>query len=397
LPAYEPHNSYKNERNMINPDIKSYPSLKKLLRVCLEQNIPFASYRLPRQPVIVTLVQHLSYPEKIDLMDHPETKSGFIMAPFFETANHESFLLEPDNLFISDQIDSGFIKMLSGEPGMLFPEKPIGKELITTPSEDFILQVNEAKKDIATGKIHKVVLSKVRVADLSKNFEAGTFFLHLCEKYPHAFVSIVQLPEVGCWIGATPEPLLVIEKGKVNTVSLAGTQIATNAELNSYGWSEKEIEEQGIVTGFVENTLQSLKIEKYNKTGPVNYKAANLIHLKTNFEFDEIELGNRLGECLKALHPTPSVGGLPKEAARKFILKHEKHDRSYYSGFLGPLNINYKSNLFVNLRCLQLFKKQFVLYSGAGITASSIAENEWEETENKMLTMMNAMETPSKR
>jgi isochorismate synthase len=377
---------------MINSDNKSYPSLKKLVRVCLEQNIPFASYKLPRQPVIITLVQYKSYPEKIDLMDHPEKKSGFIMAPFFESINHESFILEPDNMFISDQIDADFINKLSGEPGLLFSEKSMGKELTTTLREDFKMQVNEAKKDIATGAIHKVVLSKVRVESFNEDFEAGSFFLHLCEKYPHAFVSLVQIPEVGCWIGATPEPLLVIEEGKVNTVSLAGTQIATNANLESYGWSEKEIEEQGIVTGFVENTLHTLKIENYNKTGPANYKAANLIHLKTSFEFDEIELGNRLGECLKALHPTPSVGGLPKEAARKFILKHEKHDRTYYTGFLGPVNINNKSNLFVNLRCLQLFKKKFVLYSGAGITASSIAENEWVETDNKMLTMLNAMQ-----
>jgi isochorismate synthase len=51
-----------------------------------------------------------------------------------------------------------------------------------------------------------------------------------------------------------------------------------------------------------------------------------------------------------------------------------------------------KSHLFVNLRCLQLFQKQFILYSGAGITASSVAEIEWEETENKMMTMMNVMQ-----
>jgi len=44
---------------------------------------------------------------------------------------------------------------------------------------------------------------------------------------------------------------------------------------------------------------------------------------------------------------------------------------------------------------LQLFEKQFVLYSGAGITASSVAEKEWEETDNKMMTMMNVMKTPN--
>ena len=177
----------------------------------------------------------------------------------------------------------------------------------------------------------------------------------------------------------------------MRTVSLAGTQLATGDLLDSYRWSDKEIEEQGIVTGFVENTLHSLDIENYILNGPSNYQAANLIHLKTAFEFNETEIGNRFGECLKALHPTPSVGGLPKDTARNFILKNEKHDRTYYTGYLGPLNIDRKSCLYVNLRCLQLFKKQFVLYSGAGITASSIPENEWEETDNKMMTMMNAM------
>jgi isochorismate synthase len=52
-----------------------------------------------------------------------------------------------------------------------------------------------------------------------------------------------------------------------------------------------------------------------------------------------------------------------------------------------------KTDIFVNLRCLQLFGNEFVLYSGAGITASSVAQSEWIETDNKMLTMLNAMRT----
>jgi len=250
-----------------------------------------------------------------------------------------------------------------------------------------------AVKAMEEGQFHKVVLSKVRLEKLNEDFEASTFFLRLCEKYPHAFVYLIQLPQVGCWIGATPEPLLVIEDQYVKTVSLAGTQVATDADINSYVWSEKEIEEQDIVTNFVEQTLRSLQIEDYSKFGPTNYKAANLIHLKTSFEFAQADLGNRLSNFINALHPTPSVGGLPKNAARDFILKNEKHNRAYYTGYLGPINIKGKSNVFVNLRCLQLFKKQFVLYSGAGITSASNAEKEWEETDNKMMTMMNVMKS----
>lgn len=369
----------------------SYNSLRTLQTICLKQNIPFASYRLPLQKEITTIVQHNSVPRKIDLSAGIDQKKGFIMAPFHETKNHASFILEPDAVFISDNIDPLILKGLSDKQGPIVADQPDCNQLKTTLREDFIRQVNDAKQAMAEGKFHKVVLSKVRVENQDEAFEASDFFLKLCASYPHAFVYLLQFPETGCWAGATPEPLLVVEEGKVKTVSLAGTQIATDEDIDSYQWSEKEIEEQGIVTGFVEKTLQSLKINHYKKQGPVNYKAANLIHLKTSFEFEEVDLGSRLGNFIKGLHPTPSVGGLPREAALDFILGNEKHDRTYYTGFLGPLNIENKTNLFVNLRCLQLFQKQFVLYSGAGITASSDAEKEWEETDNKMMTMMNVM------
>jgi isochorismate synthase len=274
-------------------------------------------------------------------------------------------------------------------------EKQTEVDIETTVSTDFIYQVNKAVAAMNDGEFHKVVLSKIRLEKVPNDFEPETFFLKLCEKYPTAFVYMIQLPEVGCWMGATPEPLLVIEEERVKTVSLAGTQIATDAEVDAYSWSSKEVEEQAIVTNFVEKTIQSLGINKYNKIGPKNYRAANLIHIKTTFEFAQTDLNDRFSDLLKALHPTPSVGGLPKTEARDFILANEKHDRSYYTGFLGPVNINEKINIFVNLRCLQLFEKQFVLYSGAGITASSIAENEWIETDNKMMTMMNAIMTPN--
>ena len=373
----------------------SYQSLSNLQTVCLKQNIPFASYRLPLDKDIITLVQHHSLPEKLDSIQNIDKKIGFVVAPFDETAEHATYFLKPDCVFFSNEIDAVYIKKLSENNRFLSIEKLSEKNIQTTTPTEYINNVEAAKIAMTEGKFHKVVLSKVRLEKLNDDFKPETFFLKLCEKYPHAFVYLIQLPEIGCWMGATPEPLLVIEDERVKTVSLAGTQIATEIETDSYDWSNKELEEQGIVTNFVEQTLQSLNIKYFSKIGPTNYRAANLIHLKTAFEFSKKELENRLGDFLKALHPTPSVGGLPKAEAREFILENEKHARSYYTGFLGPVNIENKTNIFVNLRCLQLFEKQFVLYSGAGITTSSVAENEWIETDNKMMTMMNVMMTPN--
>ena len=369
----------------------SYQQLSNLQTVCLKQNIPFVSYRLPLNTEIITLVQHHSLPEKSNSLQNLEQKIGFIVSPFDTTAEHGTYFLKPDCVFFSNEIEDIYIQKLSENNRFLPLEKFSENHIQTTDKEEYINNVNAAKMAMTAGKFHKVVLSKVRLENLLEDFKPESFFLKLCSTYPHAFVYLLQIPGVGCWLGATPEPLLVIEDEQVKTVSLAGTQIATNEKIESYQWSLKEIEEQGIVTDFVENLLHSLDIQYISKSGPENYQAANLIHLKTAFEFPQVELKNRFSDLLKALHPTPSVGGLPKTEAREFILANEKHDRSYYTGFLGPVNIENKTNIFVNLRCLQLFDKQFVLYSGAGITTSSVAENEWTETENKMMTMMNVI------
>ena len=365
-------------------------NLKLLQEICLTQNIPFVSYRLPLENDIITFIQHNSFPETIDSLENIDAKKRFIFAPFTQTTVNQTYLLSPDATFISNDIDDSFIKELSENKKFSTISKKEKANISSTTASEFILNVNKAIDTIKKGQLQKVVLSKVRVEKRRHNFKPESFFLDLCNKYPHAMVYLIQLPDIGCWIGATPEPLLQIENECVQTVSLAGTQLASK-EKTAYQWSPKEIEEQGIVTDFVEQTLRSLEVKSLSKIGPVNYQAANLIHLKTSFEFPKTELNNKLGNFIQALHPTPSVGGMPKSKALNFILSNEKHDRAYYTGFLGPVNIDEKSAIFVNLRCLQLFEKQIVLYSGAGITASSVAENEWEETENKIMTMMNVM------
>lgn len=371
-------------------DKESYAALCKLQTVCLRQNIPFASYRLPLNREIITVVQHHSMPERLKSLNDLHEKTGFVVSPFTESPAHETFFLQPDCMFFSNNIAEIYIDKLAANDRFIEIEKNKNTTKTTT-SEEFIGNVNKAVSAMKAAEFQKVVLSKLRVEQLPDDFQPEQFFLTLCRKYPHAFVYIMQLPEVGCWIGATPEPLLTIENGTVKTVSLAGTQVGTELETEDYHWSSKEIEEQGIVTNFIEQTLRSLHIADITRLGPENYRAANLIHLKTAFEFPQAHIQNRFSDLLKALHPTPSVGGLPKDEARNFILTNEQHDRGYYTGFFGPVNINEKSAVYVNLRCLQLFDNNFVLYSGAGITSSSVAEKEWEETDNKMLTLMNVM------
>ena len=91
------------------------------------------------------------------------------------------------------------------------------------------------------------------------------------------------------------------------------------------------------------------------------------------------------------LSPTPAVGGLPKKESLQWIGEREPLHRQYYSGFLGPVHSAAHFHLFVNLRCMQLQGSNLALYAGAGITAGSVPQNEWEETRRKMEIMRSVL------
>jgi isochorismate synthase len=73
------------------------------------------------------------------------------------------------------------------------------------------------------------------------------------------------------------------------------------------------------------------------------------------------------------------------------VLDNEAYKRSYYTGFLGELNIHKNSNLFVNLRCMEIKRNNAEIYIGGGITKGSIPEKEWEETVAKSNIMLKAL------
>jgi isochorismate synthase len=83
---------------------------------------------------------------------------------------------------------------------------------------------------------------------------------------------------------------------------------------------------------------------------------------------------------------------MPQEKAKQFILKNEPYNREFYTGYLGEINNQKKSWLFVNLRCMQIYYQNFKIYVGGGITKDSKAEKEWEETELKSRTLLSVIE-----
>ena len=240
----------------------------------------------------------------------------------------------------------------------------------------------------------KVVSSRAARRPLPPGFDPLRAFAELCTKYPRAFVSLVSVPGVGTWLGASPEVLAeVTADGHFHTMALAGTQPLTPGLTPQAAiWRQKEIEEQALVARYIVSCFKQLRLREYQETGPRTVVAGQLLHLRTDFEVNlkNVPFASSLGtDMLRLLHPTSAVGGMPKAAALAFLQQHEGYDRAYYSGFLGPVNVAAPgvSHLYVNLRCLQLRPSEAILYAGTGLTVDSDPAREWQETEMKLQTV----------
>lgn len=236
---------------------------------------------------------------------------------------------------------------------------------------------------IKSGEFDKLVVS--RKIDFSDQINIFKTFQNIIYSYPMAFRYLFFHPRVGIWIGATPEQLVKIEENHFETVALAGTQLFSE----NIHWEAKEIQEQQFVTDYIVENCNKI-VSDIKISEPFTVQAGKLAHIKTTIS-GKIE-SNKLSELVSKLHPTPAVCGLPKESAKEFILKHENYDRKFYTGFLGEWNIENKTNLFVNLRCMEIDTINSI-YVGCGITKDSEPEKEFIETQNKSETIKNIIIT----
>lgn len=372
-----------------------------------ENRFPLAVWKLPSSDVrhLILAQQHNRVPKDAQI---EEMTPGFMFAPFDK--EKDSYFLPADYIFsfrsnklqpASTPAEIASIGWLneqlrrdSGKPRE-FRFDSLSSPLRSTDQHGFITLVNTCIEGIERGLFEKIVPSRAREVALPDDFNIISAFRKLCDNYPEALVSFVSIPGVGSWLGATPETLVSVEDKTIfKTVALAGTQpYREGTDLRQVAWNQKEIEEQALVERYIISCFKKIRLREYEEYGPKTVVAGNVMHLKTDFRVD-MKATNfpQLGTVmLKLLHPTSAVCGMPFEPALEFLRQHEGYDREFYAGYLGPVNIGSRSDLFVNLRCMQLFEKRGILYSGAGVTIDSIPEQEWEETEIKMNTLLKVL------
>jgi len=338
----------------------------------LQSQHPFAVYSKPGSDVVTGLFQKSSVAHY--LTDY--AAQGFVFAPF-----------DGDKRLIIPADDAEIVNGVTDSIGFALGD-PRQPQIDENAKSNFEGLVAKCVAAIKTGQFDKLVVSRKETVLLN-----GTDVAHILKNllfaYPKAFCYCFYTPESGLWMGATPEQLLKANGNTIHTVALAGTQLYTQ-EAEAV-WQEKEKQEQQFVADYILNELHPFAAN-IEATAPYTYRAGNIVHIKTDIKA-ALKDNTELKTVIDTLHPTPAVCGLPKAAAKEFLLKNEGYDREYYSGFLGELNCDFatgeegKTDVFVNLRCMKIGDGKADLIVGCGITRDSDPEKEFIETVNKSMTM----------
>ena len=93
------------------------------------------------------------------------------------------------------------------------------------------------------------------------------------------------------------------------------------------------------------------------------------------------------------LHPSPAVGGTPSDPAVAWLREHEDFDRGWYAAPVGWCDLDGNGELRVALRSALVDESQVTLFSGAGIVADSVPDDELAETSVKLRALLDVMES----
>ena len=362
--------------------------IQNLLDCLTRSRLSFALYRLPWTDECYFVLQQSGDVEQLADIRELNKKKGFVMAPFLQSDHHPLIVIRPDiTAYDWDEISEA-ISSLECADALLtcknqteklspFVSEETDKERYTQAFERFITPLQKKH-------FQKLVLSRSSTKHINDDFSPLAAFVRACNNYPRMMIYLCHTPVSGTWVGSTPEILLSGHGKEWHTVALAGTMPMQN-EVMPMDWNKKNQDEQGYVADYIRRIIKKFG-NKMNEKGPYTARAGQLVHLKTDFYF-LLKNTDNIGNLLQELHPTPAVCGLPKEDAFRFILENEGYDRSYYSGFIGWLDTKGHTDLYVNLRCMEIKPGETTLYAGGGILASSEIESEWTETGDKMNTM----------
>ena len=256
------------------------------------------------------------------------------------------------------------------------------------PSKDqWDKNVDSVLKAITKGSVDKIVLARQTALNFSKTIDPWNILRHLFEVTPNSYHFCFEFAGTA-FLGASPERLYRKYGHAIISEAIAGTSprgrgvSQDNAHKEQLLASLKNNREHSFVVSAINDGLKKICQDQEHSLNPKILTLGNGHHLLTSFEgklkdrvFDE--------DIIKALHPTPAVGGEPSHKAIAMLSKLEGFQRGWYTGLIGYVGLDW-SEFVVGIRSALVRNKEMTVYAGAGIVEGSEAQEEWQEIENKI-------------
>lgn len=269
-------------------------------------------------------------------------------------------------------------------------------ELISTRSHDSFKQlIRDAVASIRGGEFQKVVVAREVEVRANRRFAPQDLLQRLRALYPSCLAFSLEN-----FVGASPELLCRRDGALVSTHPLAGT-IARSGDpeederlARSLLASPKDRSEHGIVVDAIVEGLRAFSEGVTASKEPHLLELRNVVHLATTIEakLDDWAAGSL--ELAIALHPTPAVGGWPRDEALSWLSAHEALDRDRYAGPLGYMDAAGDGEFWLGIRSALLDGTRARLLAGVGIVADSDPSMELAETQLKLQALLSAAVRP---
>jgi menaquinone-specific isochorismate synthase len=277
-------------------------------------------------------------------------------------------------------------------------EGEIASEMEVGPADASAYATNVAAgvAAIRAGRYRKVVLARARDLHATTRFHPLRALTALRQRFPDCYAFSAGNGAGASFIGASPERLVAVSGGSLRTEALAGsaprgrTAPEDAAFARQLLQSEKDLREHLLVVESIVRRLARVGIAAPATGRPRIRQFSNVQHLSTPIEAPlpaETDIFRAVGE----LHPTPAVGGTPREPAVAHLRELEPFDRGLYAGALGWVDHAGNGEFFVGIRSALMQGERARVYAGAGIVEGSVPEREFAETELKMRALRDAL------
>jgi menaquinone-specific isochorismate synthase len=256
--------------------------------------------------------------------------------------------------------------------------------------------VRDALAAIDEGRVSKVVLARTLDVITETRLDPIEVVRNLWteNRGSHAFYFE---PEEGCaLLGAAPETVTTVSEGRFHATAVAGTVARGESASEQQRFAElllasaKEGVEHRIALDDMVARLGSLADEIHAQSEPHVLTLARIQHLETEIRA-RLPEGTSALTVLDALHPTPAVCGLPRDAAFEFLENEEPFERGWYAGPVGWFDLDGNGVFVPALRCAVVRDLRWRLFAGAGIVEGSDPGLEWDETSIKFEPMLRAL------